>query len=65
MVNDPLLQKSLKVGDVIVGIKTSSTPYEKIGYSIYNFDKIVDQHVGEKVTLKVFRRTGDTIVFNS
>ena len=50
----------LKQGDVIVAFKLASGEYQKIGYSLYDFDSYVNHNVGENIALQIFRRVGDS-----
>ncbi len=58
MVNTPMLNDVLKISDIVMAIKTPTTDFRKIGYSVYDFDKIVNESVGQTITLKIFRREG-------
>lgn len=50
----------LKKLDVVVAFKLPTGEYKKIGYSLYDFDDYVNHHVGENITLQIFRRDGDS-----
>ncbi|MCB0272872.1 MAG: trypsin-like peptidase domain-containing protein [Bdellovibrionales bacterium] len=49
--------KKLQVGDFIIGIRGSREKNMfQLGYSLYDFDRIVNQNVGGKVILSVYRQ---------
>lgn len=57
LINNSSTAKELSVGDIIVGIKDHrQKKYTPIGYSLYEFDKLVNQNVGKKIHLQVYRQ---------
>jgi S1-C subfamily serine protease len=46
-------------GDIIVGFKTDDEQLQQIGYSLYDFDKVINKNVGKNVKLSIFRRVGN------
>ncbi|HMQ10680.1 MAG TPA: trypsin-like peptidase domain-containing protein [Oligoflexia bacterium] len=57
LISNSETSKKLSVGDIIVGIKGhNQKQYLPIGYSLYEFDKLVNQNVGKKINLRVYRQ---------
>ncbi|MEZ4818726.1 MAG: hypothetical protein R3A45_02095 [Bdellovibrionota bacterium] len=49
--------KKIQVGDFVLAIKGhDKKDFINVGYSLYTFDKVVDQSVGGYVTLKMYRQ---------